>query len=173
MDCLKTTDIIAVWQTLVLLATLLFMYYQFHKTTNLLNKQLYNMSSQVEIMNKELDQIKKAEFSSIHQDIYNKLFCIYFRFIDNADDLKDIFRAYADKNSKDVKEEYMMFALFDIIYLMYLQRDELDSGLKTTWMRWINKIFIEPKLYEFFNEVKDEYDEIFIKFIESFSPGRR
>ncbi|MCL0050875.1 hypothetical protein M1N22_03440 [Dehalococcoidia bacterium] len=146
-------------QAVVLLATLIFMYYQYRKTMSV-------MSAQVSLMSDELSEIRKEIRITAHEDIYEKLFTLYYKYIEYADDLKDIFRSHAKLNTSEVRKQYMMFAVLDLLYLMYLQRDTLDRGLLKTWETWTKRIFEEPKIFEIYETVKDEYDPEYIRYIE-------
>ena len=52
----------------------------------------------------------------------------------------------------------MVFAILDVLYLMYLQHESLDPGLLKTWQTWVTKIFDEPDLNRVYKMVKEEYD---------------
>lgn len=143
----------------VLLATLIFMYYQYRKTMSVMSKQLSLMSD-------NLSEIRKEIRITTHEDIYEKLFTLYYKYIEYADDLKDIFKGHIKLNTSEIRKQYIVFAVLDLLYLMYLQRDTLDRGLLKTWETWIKRIFEEPKIFEIYERVKDEYDPEYIKCIE-------
>lgn len=140
-------------EAVVLLATLIFMYYQYRKTMLLMSDQLSEIRKEIRI--------------TTHEDIYEKLLALYYKYIEYADDLKDIFRGHTKLNTPEVRKQYMVFAILDILHLMYLQRDTLDKGLLKTWETWINRIFEEPKIFEIYETVKTEYDIEYIKYIEA------
>lgn len=139
-------------QSIALLITIIFMYYQYKKT--------------VSIMSEELSEVRKEINIASHDDLYDKLLTLYYKYIEYAPDLKGIFRSNASLKVPEIRERYIIYASLDIIYLMYLQRDALDKGLEKTWKLWINKIFEEPKIFEIYETVKGEYDTEYIEYIE-------
>jgi hypothetical protein len=145
-------QVITVLQAIILLATLIFMYFQFHRTISVMSAQLTALQKQVSITS--------------HEDLYDKLLCMYYKYIEYADDLKGIFRSHDKMSSTDFRQCYMIFAILDIVYLMYLQRDTLDIGLRKTWEMWADKIFQEPKIFEVYEQVKSEYDSEYVKYLE-------
>ena len=148
-------------EAILLLGTLIFMYIQYRKTMSVMSQQLLLMSEQ-------LSEVRKEIRISTHEDIYEKIFTLYYTYIEYADDLKDIFRSNSKLEVSDFRKQYMIFTILDILYLMYLQRDTLDTGLLKTWETWIKKIFDEPKINEIYEAVKGEYDQEYIRYIESF-----
>ena len=146
-------------EAIVLLGTLIFMYYQYRRTILVMSKQL-------SIMSDELSELRKETRIATHGDLYGKLLTLYYKYIEYADDLKDVFRAHAKLDASEIRKEYIIFAVLDILYLMYLQRDTLDKGLLKTWKIWINKIFEEPKMFEIYEAIKEEYDTEYIWYIE-------
>lgn len=146
-------------EAIFLLVTIIFMYYQYRKTMLVTSKQL-------SVMSDELSELRKEIRITAHEDIYTKLIELYYKYIEYADDLKHIFRAHRNLDRAEIRREYMVFAILDILYLMYLQRDTLDKGLLITWKNWINRIFEEPNIYKIYESVKREYDPKYIKYIE-------
>ena len=124
------------------------------------------MLSQLLIMSDEISEVRKEIRISTHEDLYEKLLTLYYKYIEYADELKDVFRAHKQKDASEIRKEYIIFAILDIIYLMYLQRDTLDRGLIKTWKMWIRKIFNEPEMYAIYTAVKSEYDDEYISYIE-------
>jgi len=153
-------------EAVVLLATLIFIYYQYRRTISV-------MSSQLSIMSEQLSEVRKEIRIATHEDLYEKLLTLYYKYIEYADDLKDVFRAHAKLEASEIRKEYIIFAVLDILYLMYIQRDTLDKGLLKTWEMWINKIFEEPKMFEIYEAVKEEYDTEYIKYIEKHHKKKR
>lgn len=146
-------------EAIALLLTIIFMYYQYRKTMLLTSKQL-------SVMSDELTELRKEIRITTHEDIYTKLIDLYYKYIEYADDLKHIFRAHKNLDTAEVRREYMVFAVLDILYLMYLERDTLDKGLLITWKKWINIVFEEPSIYKIYESVKSEFDPKYIKYIE-------
>jgi len=147
-------------EAILLLCTLIFMYFQYRKTMSVMSKQLL-------LMSEELNEVKKEIQITTHEDIYEKIFTLYYKHIEYAEDLKDIFRINSELEISDYRKQYMVFAILDLLYLMYLQRDTLDKGLLKTWKIWIKRIFDEPKINEIYESVKDEYDQEYISHIEN------
>lgn len=146
-------------EAVVLLTTLIFMYYQYRKTMS--------------VMSAQLSEIRKEIRITTHEDIYEKLFTLYYKYIEYADDLKDIFISHTKLNTSEVRKQYMVFAVLDLLYLMYLQRDTLDRGLLKTWDAWVKRIFEEPKIFDIYETVKDEYDQEYIRVIESLYKNKK
>jgi hypothetical protein len=67
---------------------------------------------------------------------------------------------------EEIKKRYIIFAILDLLYLMYLQRDYLDKRLLKTWNLWTIKIFEEPEIYAIYEQIKKEFDEEYILEIE-------
>lgn len=140
-------------EAILLLCTLIFMYFQYIKTMS--------------VMSKELSEMRKEIRITTHEDIYEKIFTLYYKHIEYAEDLKGIFRINSELEISEYRKQYMVFVILDLLYLMYLQRDTLDKGLLKTWEIWIKRIFDEPKINEIYEAVKDEYDQEYISHIES------
>lgn len=147
-----TETVILSIETAVLLTTLIFMYIQYRGTTK--------------VMRAELDELRKNVRIATHEDIYEKLLTLYYKYMEYPEDLKDIFRGHQQISPKEIRQRYMVFAILDILYLMYLQRDTLDRGLLRTWRIWIGRIFEEPKIKEIYDMVKDEYDPRYVSHLE-------
>jgi len=143
----------------VLLATLIFIYYQYRKTISA-------MTGQLSIMADQLLEVRKEIRIATHEDLYDKLLDFYYKCIDYADELRGVFRSHTQLSAADIRKQYIIFAVLDILYLMYLQRDTLDKGLIITWEKWVKKIFDEPKMFEIYEATKSEYDPEYIQYIE-------
>lgn len=136
-----------------LVATLLFMYYQYRKTIRVMQSQISELKDQTRI--------------STHADIYEKLLTLYYKYMEYPEDLKGLFRSHEGIDRAEMRRRYMVFAILDILYLMYLQRETLDPGLLKTWEIWITQIFEEPTLNRIYEMVKKEYDDTYISYLES------
>lgn len=142
----------AAWaQTLILFATLFFMFYSNRKTITLVEKQITNLQTEIK--------------ASVHQGLYDKLINVYFKYIDHPE-LKNIFSSLDSIDAQQTKEQFMIFALLDLLYFMYINRNILDKGLDATWKSWAKKIFEEEKIKEIFEAVKSEYDSSYVQYIE-------
>ena len=144
-------------EALILLATLLFMYYQHRKT--------------MEVMGKELSEIRKENRLIMHEDLYDKLLSLYYKYIENTDDLKDVFEGFQDISNSEVKKKYVVFAVLDILFLMYMQQETLDESLRRTWKVWSKKVFEEEEMHKVYENCKNEYPQDFRQQMEKVSQG--
>ena len=136
-----------------LVGAIIFMYYQYRKTIGAMWNQVSELRAQTRI--------------STHADIYEKLLTLYYKYMEYPEDLKGLFRSLEKIDQAEMRRRYMVFAILDILYLMYLQRDTLDPGLLKTWGTWVTGIFEEPTLNKIYEMVKPEYDPTYISHLES------
>ena len=113
---------------------------------------------------KELRQeIKRAT----HDSLFDKLFGLYRLYIENADELAPLWSVGQGSDVSEIKRQYAGLFIIDLLYLMHLQWDNLDSGLKRTWYAWARKVLKEPRLYDLYSQMKQEYDPDFVKRVDS------
>jgi hypothetical protein len=92
----------------------------------------------------------------------DKLFSIYYKFIDYPQIAKKIFPSLEKIDDSEIITDYMILAILDLLYMMYLQKDSLDKGLLKTWNFWATKIYRTPRMKSTLKDVEDEYDTQFI-----------
>lgn len=155
----STETVIVLVETGVLLATLLFMYYQYRKTMAVMIDQLSELRREVRI--------------SAHTDLFEKLLDLYYKYLEYPDDLKEIFRDQSGMDSSEFRRRNMIFAILDLLYLMYLNKESLDPGLAMTWEVWVAKIFDEPKIKEVYNLVQSEYPQDYVECLEDIHRQRK
>lgn len=151
---MTASDLIVAAEAVILLATLLFMIFSFRRSDDQMRKQLQQLQQEVR--------------RATHDALFDKLFGLYRLYIEHADDLGQLWSYGETRDTPEVKRQYMGLFILDFLYLMHLQWDNLDEGLKKTWYVWVDKVFEVPTLHVLYDRLSPEYDVNFIKRIETY-----
>lgn len=122
---------------------------------------------------KQLQQLQNEIRRATHDSLFDKLFTLYKLYIEHAGDVGQLWNDSKSTDTGELKRQYMGLFVLDFIYLMHLQWDNLDEGLKKMWCTWVDKLFEEPLLSEIYNKMKNEYDEAFTSRIDRYRTSKR
>lgn len=151
---ITTSDLIIAIEAAILLATLIFIVFSFRRSDDQMRKQLQQLQLEVR--------------RATHDALFDKLFNLYRLYIEHADDLGQLWSYGETRDTPEVKRQYMGLFILDFLYLMHVQWDNLEEGLRRTWYVWVDKVFEVPELHALYDRTRPEYDVNFIGRIETY-----
>ena len=113
-------------------------------------------------MRAQILELHKTARVSAHSAMFERLFELYGLFLKFPSDMKSLWPHLRDETDENVRLAYLGYAIIDLLYLMHLEWDTLDAGLRQTWNIWASRLVHNEFLDKLVSEVENEYSPEFI-----------
>lgn len=138
------TNFIDLFQSVILIATILVMMRTSNTQKNLIEKQINQLNDTVRL--------------AAHNDIFAKIATLYKLYYDDPSVAKKMWHKMSDLEDVEVKKQFIFFHIMDILHNIHINKSSLDDSLsKDAWNIWANKIMTDDNFRKMYENIKNEY----------------
>ncbi len=111
-----------------------------------------------------MSELTRSLQSSIHAQILSYLMELNKIPLEYPHEIKDLFPDFSDV--QEVRQYSYVFAILDILDYLVLHHAYINPYLRAHLEELAMLLFLNPKLYSIYNEVKDHQNPLLVKYLE-------
>ena len=146
---LASISIMAV-ESIVLSVTLIFMY--------------LSIRQDAKHHREDMHQLTRTFRSSVHAQLLTYLMDLNSIALQYAEELRTLFPDYSD--AREVRQYGYVYAILDILDYLVLHEESVDPYLKVHLQKLALLLFLNPKLNDIYNDVKEHQNPLLIRYLE-------